>query len=73
MRSPEIGHYSTLLADLTIAAARATTIEQLAAIREQMREAYAEMFSLLSHDALDAHDLVADLLGHSRRGGAVLA
>lgn len=35
MRNPEITHYSALLADLTIAAARATSVEQLAAIRVQ--------------------------------------
>jgi hypothetical protein len=74
MRSPEITHYSALLADLTIAAARATSVEQLAAIRVETIEAYTEIFSLLSHDALDAHDLAADLIGRlpARVAGSVV-
>lgn len=40
MRSPEIAYYSTLIADLTVAAARASSVEQLVAVREELRCAY---------------------------------
>ena len=73
MRSPEIRHYSHLLATLTVAAARATSVERLAEIQSELEQAYVDIFSLLSHDALDAHDLVADLLSRPKRNEQVLA
>lgn len=73
MRSPEIAHYSALLADLHVAAARATTVEHLAVIREETRQAYVDIFSLLSHDALDAQDLVGGLIARlPKQNGAVV-
>jgi hypothetical protein len=58
VRSPEIAYYSELLADLHVAAARATSVQQLAAVREQTRQAYIDIFSLLSHDTVRAFEVL---------------
>lgn len=73
MRSPDIAHYSTLLADLQVAAARATSVEQLGEIREETRQAFADIFGLLSHDALESRDMVAALAAEARRSGNTVA
>jgi hypothetical protein len=58
VRAPEIAHYSELLADLHVAAARATSVEQRAVVREQTRQAYLDIFSLLSHDTARAFEVL---------------
>lgn len=70
-RSVEIAHFSNLLASLVIAAARATTVEQLTEVHEVLEETFHDVFSLLSYDA--DRDLVADLTAAlSREKEAIL-
>lgn len=51
-RSVEIAHYSELIASLVVTAARTDSRERLSAIRAELTEALADIFTLLSHDAL---------------------
>jgi len=54
-RSAEIAHYSQLLADLQISLVRVLVAGDAALVcevRRALAEAYAEIWTLLSHDAL---------------------
>jgi hypothetical protein len=51
-RSEEIRYYAELIASLTVSAVRARRSEDLAEIRDALSEAYTDIWSLLSHDAL---------------------
>lgn len=58
-RTAEIDYYSKLLASLTVTAARATTEAALREVHDQLAEAHAEIFTLLSHDANALSDRTA--------------
>ena len=50
-RTDEIDHYSHMLASLTVTAARATTPDALREVHDELQRTYAEVFTLVSHDA----------------------
>lgn len=52
MNAPEIKHYASQLASLTVSAARATSTEQLSDVHALLEETFAEALAL----ALLAHD-----------------
>lgn len=62
-RPVEIDHYSWLIAGLTIAAARAGSVDRLAQVNVALFQAHQEFFTLLCHDANALRpDLEADLM-----------
>jgi len=68
-RSLEIAHYSELLASLTVAAARTDDRERLSEIRAALTEAFAGIFTLLSHDAVRGVEQLGDDLLTARAAG----
>ena len=74
MRPEEIQHFAGTIGAILVTLTRPDiTVEARRQLHEALVGELGDAFTLLSHDAFDAQDLVADLLSRPKRNEQVLA